>query len=160
MSTTTSKKPRGSYTPHACAQCRARKRKCDGVEPACGFCLKRGDEVSSSILAAIGTAPIIGVDHTGVQCMWGSQSVKKPASKQLVESLKNRIEALEKENQLLRADIAQCTCPTRRHVDSSDETLTDANDDMSDDTPDSNSSDGIEELCAPTKRLVVCVFPE
>ncbi|KAK7042467.1 Zn(2)-C6 fungal-type domain-containing protein [Favolaschia claudopus] len=35
---------RGSYTMHACAVCRAKKAKCDGIKPVCGYCSLSGRE--------------------------------------------------------------------------------------------------------------------
>lgn len=91
--------------------------------------------------------------------MWGSELPKKPASKQLVDSLKNRIEALAKENEVLRLALSRCNCLGREHLDSNNETSAETYDDQSNESRSRpNSPDDLEELCAPTKNLVASAF--
>jgi hypothetical protein len=156
-----SKKSRGpgSYTPQACSPCRARKRKCDGIEPTCGFCQKRGDEVSESRFST-GATRVTYILNEYLQCVWGPQPVKKPASKQLLESLKNRVQALEQENRDLREELSKCTCPRLCRTYSYD-SYSDFGTDQPELLTDTHSTTGdsvspdVEELCAATKRLVV-----
>ncbi|KAL4877987.1 fungal-specific transcription factor domain-containing protein [Aspergillus karnatakaensis] len=59
----------------ACDECRARKVRCDGVQPVCGPCAKRQD--------------------TGVQCKYTGEPEKKRAAQDYIASLESRIKHLE-----------------------------------------------------------------
>ncbi|KAF8747472.1 nitrogen assimilation transcription factor, partial [Rhizoctonia solani] len=72
-------KRRAPYTTIACNNCRRRRCKCDGLHPACGAC--------------------------SFYCNWGQEDAsQRPATKQLVESLRIRIRELELEVARLRAE--------------------------------------------------------
>ncbi|KAL5001359.1 fungal-specific transcription factor domain-containing protein [Aspergillus recurvatus] len=59
----------------ACDECRARKVRCDGVQPTCGPCEKRADR--------------------GIKCKYTSEPEKKKAAQDYIASLENRIKHLE-----------------------------------------------------------------
>lgn len=81
-STSTSPKKRTPYTTKACNSCRRRRCKCDGVHPVCGTCSFYGHE-----------------------CTWSQEEdARRPATKQLVESLRMRIRELETENAELKIE--------------------------------------------------------
>ncbi|KAF8597622.1 hypothetical protein BDV93DRAFT_527295 [Ceratobasidium sp. AG-I] len=68
-------KRRRQYASRACNGCRRRRCKCDGVQPTCGTCA-----------------------HTGHECSWSLEGdARRPATKQLVESLRVKIHVLEAE---------------------------------------------------------------
>ncbi|KAH7338291.1 hypothetical protein B0J17DRAFT_661857 [Rhizoctonia solani] len=79
-SPTTASKRRAPYTSIACNTCRRRRCKCDGTHPTCGTCSFYGHE-----------------------CRWNQEdSSQRPATKQLVQSLRMRIRELESEINQLR----------------------------------------------------------
>ncbi|KAJ0426889.1 C6 transcription factor [Aspergillus carlsbadensis] len=59
----------------ACDECRARKVRCDGIQPVCGPCAKR--------------------EEYGVHCSYTGEPEKKRAQKNYITSLENRIKHLE-----------------------------------------------------------------
>ncbi|KAL4899620.1 hypothetical protein BDW74DRAFT_189000 [Aspergillus multicolor] len=59
----------------ACDECRVRKVRCDGVQPACGPCMKRADR--------------------GARCRYTGEPEKKRAAESYITSLENRIKDLE-----------------------------------------------------------------
>ncbi|CUA67559.1 Nitrogen assimilation transcription factor nirA [Aspergillus nidulans FGSC A4] [Rhizoctonia solani] len=67
---------RRQYVSQACNSCRRRRCKCDGVQPQCGPCSSSGHE-----------------------CTWGAEAEEsgRPATKQLVESLRVKVQHLESE---------------------------------------------------------------
>ncbi|KAG8794387.1 hypothetical protein FRC12_024714 [Ceratobasidium sp. 428] len=70
---------RRRYAVRACNGCRRRRCKCDGVQPVCGTC--------------------------AATCTWSSEGdARRPATKQLVESLRIKIQVLEAEVARLRGD--------------------------------------------------------
>ncbi|KAL0945802.1 hypothetical protein HGRIS_012089 [Hohenbuehelia grisea] len=90
----TTRNPRGSYTPVALIEnspdaddghSRPRKTKCDGARPTCGSCASSGHE-----------------------CTWGAETAKKPSTKQYVESLKKRANALQQYASYLESKLDQC----------------------------------------------------
>ncbi|KAL3484417.1 fungal-specific transcription factor domain-containing protein [Aspergillus germanicus] len=64
----------------ACDECRARKVRCDGVQPVCGPCAKR--------------------EEYGVRCYYTGEPEKKRAVKNYITSLENRIKHLESPSQV------------------------------------------------------------
>lgn len=68
-------KKRAQYTIRACNGCRRRRCKCDGVQPTCGTCAFYGHECSWSV----------------------DNDTSRPPTKQLVESLRVKIQVLEAE---------------------------------------------------------------
>ncbi|KAG9090104.1 hypothetical protein FS749_000812 [Ceratobasidium sp. UAMH 11750] len=73
-------KRRGQYSSRACIGCRRRRCKCDGVQPTCGTCASYGRE-----------------------CEWSSETdARRPVTKQLVESLRAKIQSLEAELEQLK----------------------------------------------------------
>ncbi|QRV82125.1 Fungal specific transcription factor domain [Ceratobasidium sp. AG-Ba] len=76
-----SSKKRGHYATRACNGCRRRRCKCDGVHPTCGTCT-------------------FYVGH----CTWSREDdARRPATKQLVETLRTKIQVLEAEVARLQA---------------------------------------------------------
>ncbi|KAG8791128.1 hypothetical protein FRC12_010113 [Ceratobasidium sp. 428] len=76
-----SSKRRGQYSSRACNGCRRRRCKCDGVQPTCGACSLYGRE-----------------------CDWsGETDARRPVTKQLVDSLRAKIQLLESTVEQLRA---------------------------------------------------------
>ncbi|QRV89881.1 Fungal specific transcription factor domain [Ceratobasidium sp. AG-Ba] len=74
-------KRRGHHATKACNGCRRRRCRCDGVHPVCGTCSFYGHE-----------------------CTWSQEEdARRPATKQLVESLRVRIRELETELSQTRA---------------------------------------------------------
>ncbi|KAG9095508.1 hypothetical protein FS749_010316 [Ceratobasidium sp. UAMH 11750] len=74
-------KKRGQYATRACNGCRRRRCKCDGVHPTCGTCTFYGHE-----------------------CSWSREDdARRPATKQLVETLRTKIQVLEAEVARLQA---------------------------------------------------------
>ncbi|KAG8696341.1 hypothetical protein FRC09_008570, partial [Ceratobasidium sp. 395] len=74
-------KRRGQYIARACNGCRRRRSKCDGVHPVCGACA-----------------------HYNRECEWtGVSDARRPATKQLVDSLRVKIQLLEAEIEQLRS---------------------------------------------------------
>ncbi|KDN47830.1 hypothetical protein RSAG8_03250, partial [Rhizoctonia solani AG-8 WAC10335] len=74
-------KRRAHHATKACNSCRRRRCKCDGVHPICGTCTFYGHE-----------------------CTWSQEEdARRPATKQLVESLRVRIRELESELSQIRA---------------------------------------------------------
>ncbi|KAL2809432.1 putative C6 transcription factor [Aspergillus granulosus] len=71
----TSRRPKRRKIAVACDECRARKVRCDGIQPVCGPCAKR-------------------VEH-GVRCNYTGEPEKKRAVKNYITSLENRIKDLE-----------------------------------------------------------------
>ncbi|KAH7338366.1 hypothetical protein B0J17DRAFT_421242 [Rhizoctonia solani] len=71
---------RGQYVSRACSECRRRRCKCDGGQPACGTCVFYGRECSWSV----------------------DNDARRPATKQLVESLHAKIQMLEAELEQLK----------------------------------------------------------
>ncbi|KAL2820921.1 fungal-specific transcription factor domain-containing protein [Aspergillus cavernicola] len=59
----------------ACDECRARKVRCDGIQPVCGPCSKRAD--------------------SGVQCRYTGEPEKKRAVRNYISSLESRIKHLD-----------------------------------------------------------------
>jgi len=83
MSSSTPSKRRGHHATKACNGCRRRRCKCDGVHPICGTCSFYGHE-----------------------CTWSQEEdARRPATKQLVESLRVRIRELEGEVNKLRGQL-------------------------------------------------------
>ncbi|KAK6974960.1 Zn(2)-C6 fungal-type domain-containing protein [Favolaschia claudopus] len=82
---------RGSYTMHACAVCRAKKAKCDGMKPVCGYCSTSGREN---------------------ECSWGKED--KPPRRARTEAhftaLKKRVDDLELYVDILEGILAKCVC--------------------------------------------------
>ncbi|CUA70896.1 Nitrogen assimilation transcription factor nirA [Aspergillus nidulans FGSC A4] [Rhizoctonia solani] len=77
-------KRRAHHATKACNSCRRRRCKCDGVHPICGTCTFYGHE-----------------------CTWSQEEdARRPATKQLVESLRVRIRELESELSQLRVTSA------------------------------------------------------
>ncbi|KAG8789510.1 hypothetical protein FRC12_013469 [Ceratobasidium sp. 428] len=71
-------KRRGQYSSRACNGCRRRRCKCDGVQPTCGTC--------------------------SLYCDWsGEVDARRPVTKQLVDSLRAKIQLLESTVEQLRA---------------------------------------------------------
>ncbi|KAF7967505.1 hypothetical protein HWV62_41412 [Athelia sp. TMB] len=137
-------KTRGARRPYvhqACNFCRMRKTRCDGTRPVCTPC-----------------------NSSGHECTWGSESAKRPSTKSYVESLKNRIEALEGYVKVLEKKVTHCTQVHGGADDGfvlkSDLALSptlsfsppiDDNDEM-ESLVDSELD---EDICAPTKHLVL-----
>ncbi|RDW76781.1 transcription factor domain-containing protein [Aspergillus mulundensis] len=71
----TSQRPKRRKIAVACDECRVRKVRCDGVQPACGPCSKRVDK--------------------GAQCRYTGEPEKKRAAENYITTLENRIKALE-----------------------------------------------------------------
>ena len=99
------------------------------------------------------------------QCTWGSESAKRPSTKSYVESLKNRIEALETYTKVLEKKLAQCATahgglgddffPKIEETESPTLALSPQFDE--DDMESLMESELDEDICAPTKHLVVCI---
>ncbi|KAL4814443.1 fungal-specific transcription factor domain-containing protein [Aspergillus spinulosporus] len=70
-----SRRPKRRKIAVACDECRARKVRCDGIQPVCGPCAKRADK--------------------GAQCKYTSEPEKKRAAQDYIASLENRIRHLE-----------------------------------------------------------------
>ncbi|KAL4757724.1 transcription factor domain-containing protein [Aspergillus foveolatus] len=70
-----SRRPKRRKIAVACDECRARKVRCDGVQPVCGPCARRADR--------------------GSQCKYTSEPEKKRAAQDYIASLENRIRHLE-----------------------------------------------------------------
>ncbi|KAL5051329.1 hypothetical protein BDW71DRAFT_214261 [Aspergillus fruticulosus] len=70
-----SRRPKRRKIAVACDECRARKVRCDGVQPTCGPCAKRADR--------------------GIQCKYSGEAEKKKAAQDYIASLENRIKHLE-----------------------------------------------------------------
>ncbi|KAK7042484.1 Zn(2)-C6 fungal-type domain-containing protein [Favolaschia claudopus] len=88
----TSGRARRPYTTQACTVCRAKKSKCDGVKPICGFC------------AASGRAG---------ECLWGRDvNAKKPRTEAHFEALTKRAEALQAYIERLEKMLSKCVCQT------------------------------------------------
>ncbi|KAJ1308056.1 hypothetical protein OPQ81_002123 [Rhizoctonia solani] len=90
-------KRRAHHATKACNSCRRRRCRCDGVHPICGTCTFYGHE-----------------------CTWSQEEdARRPATKQLVESLRVRIRELESELSQLRATSANAETPRMSMVPSS-----------------------------------------
>lgn len=84
-------KRRGQYASRACNGCRRRRCKCDGAQPTCGTC-----------------------GFYGRECSWSLESdARRPVTKQLVESLRVKIQLLEAEVAQLKATTDQATAIPR-----------------------------------------------
>ncbi|KAJ6510854.1 fungal-specific transcription factor domain-containing protein [Mycena sanguinolenta] len=82
-------KGRGPYSTQACAICRSKKSKCDGVKPVCGSCQAAG---------------------RGDECSWGREIAPKPPKKAHFEALQKRVDSLQAYVELLEARLAKCIC--------------------------------------------------
>ncbi|KAJ7288486.1 hypothetical protein C8J57DRAFT_1280412 [Mycena rebaudengoi] len=81
---------RGRYVSLACNICRARKTKCDGVQPSCGSCISSG---------------------RGEECSWGRDtSHRKPRTEAHFEALRKRSDALQAYVTVLEGMLAKCVC--------------------------------------------------
>jgi hypothetical protein len=137
---TTARAARRPYVHQACNFCRMRKTKCNGIKPICGPC-----------------------ETSGHECTWGSESAKRPSTKSYVESLKNRIEALETYTKVLEKKLAQCTTthgglgddPFPKPEMANSPTLAFSPQFDDDDMESLLESELDEDICAPTKHLVV-----
>ncbi|ELU37309.1 fungal zn(2)-Cys(6) binuclear cluster domain-containing protein [Rhizoctonia solani AG-1 IA] len=94
-------KRRAHHATKACNSCRRRRCKCDGVHPVCGTCTfyvriwPRGNANVAWPRQFENTNP--------TQCTWSQEEdARRPATKQLVESLRVRIRELEAEVAQLR----------------------------------------------------------
>ncbi|KAL3463887.1 fungal-specific transcription factor domain-containing protein [Aspergillus heterothallicus] len=76
----TTRRPKRRKIAVACDECRARKVRCDGIQPVCGPCAKR-------------------VEY-GVRCTYTGEPEKKRAVKNYITSLENRIKHLEGPDQV------------------------------------------------------------
>ncbi|KAL3452764.1 fungal-specific transcription factor domain-containing protein [Aspergillus insuetus] len=76
----TTRRPKRRKIAVACDECRARKVRCDGVQPVCGPCAKR--------------------EEYGVRCYYTGEPEKKRAVKNYITSLENRIKHLESPSQV------------------------------------------------------------
>ncbi|KAJ7683915.1 fungal-specific transcription factor domain-containing protein [Mycena olivaceomarginata] len=84
-------KVRGPYTTQACTVCRAKKAKCDGAKPVCGYCAAsaRDDE-----------------------CSWGKDDKprQKTRTEAHFEALRKRVDSLQAYVDLLEGILAKCVC--------------------------------------------------
>ncbi|KAF7369302.1 Zn(2)-C6 fungal-type domain-containing protein [Mycena venus] len=81
---------RGPYSTQACAICRAKKSKCDGVKPVCGSC---------------------GATGRDSQCSWGRDTDSwKTRTESHFEALRKRTESLQVYVNLLEGILANCVC--------------------------------------------------
>ncbi|KAF7364184.1 Zn(2)-C6 fungal-type domain-containing protein [Mycena sanguinolenta] len=81
-----SRKP---YAVQACAICRAKKSKCDGVKPVCGSCAASGRDV---------------------ECSWAQDVAPKKLTPAHFEALRKRADSLQAYVDLLEERLAKCTC--------------------------------------------------
>ncbi|KAF7360474.1 Zn(2)-C6 fungal-type domain-containing protein [Mycena venus] len=81
-------KSRGPYATQACTICRARKSKCDGVKPVCGYCAASGKDD---------------------KCSWGKDTGRKYTDAHF-EALQKRADSLQAYVDRLEAMLARCVC--------------------------------------------------
>ncbi|KAJ7178059.1 hypothetical protein C8R46DRAFT_988118 [Mycena filopes] len=83
-------KSRGRYASEACAFCRTKKSKCDGVKPVCGPCSASGRDD---------------------ECAWGKDAaVRKPRTAASFEALRKRVDSLQAYVDLLEGLLRKCVC--------------------------------------------------
>ncbi|KAJ6588295.1 fungal-specific transcription factor domain-containing protein [Mycena capillaripes] len=81
---------RGPYATQACAICRAKKSKCDGVKPVCGSCAASGRDD---------------------ECSWGRDTApRKPRTEAHFEALRKRADSLQAYVDRLEAILGKCVC--------------------------------------------------
>ncbi|KAJ7721044.1 hypothetical protein B0H16DRAFT_379677 [Mycena metata] len=86
----TSGKVRKPYAPQACTTCRAKKSKCDGVQPVCGSCEASG---------------------RSQECAWGKDTApRKPRTEAHFDALRKRVDSLQAYVNLMEALLAKCVC--------------------------------------------------
>ncbi|KAJ6449074.1 hypothetical protein C8R45DRAFT_1045400 [Mycena sanguinolenta] len=81
-----SRKP---YAVQACAICRAKKSRCDGVKPVCGPC---------------------GASGRDVECSWAQDVAPKKLTPAHFEALRKRADSLQAYVDLLEERLTKCTC--------------------------------------------------
>ncbi|KAJ7253019.1 fungal-specific transcription factor domain-containing protein [Mycena haematopus] len=83
-------KTRGPYATQACAICRSKKSKCDGVKPVCGSCAASGRDE---------------------ECSWGRDTApRKPRTEAHFEALRKRADALQAYVERLEGMLVKCIC--------------------------------------------------
>ncbi|KAJ7672552.1 fungal-specific transcription factor domain-containing protein [Mycena polygramma] len=134
----THRKGRGPYATQACAICRAKKSKCDGVKPVCGTCAASGRDD---------------------ECSWGRDTApRKPRTEAHFEALRKRTDSLQAYVDRLEGILGKCVCqdvsshlqyrppqlggsPSSKEGGDSDTDLLDSDEEIS------------QELTLPTQRL-------
>ncbi|KAJ7507159.1 hypothetical protein B0H11DRAFT_193192 [Mycena galericulata] len=81
---------RKPYAAQACTVCRAKKTKCDGAKPVCGYCATSGRDK---------------------ECLWGRGfAARKPRTEAHFEALRKRADSLQAYCDLLEEMLGKCTC--------------------------------------------------
>ncbi|KAK7042501.1 Zn(2)-C6 fungal-type domain-containing protein [Favolaschia claudopus] len=80
---------RGPYATQACIVCRAKKSKCDGVQPECGPCVASG---------------------RSDECAWGRDKKSRVSRVESYANLRKRADSLHARVLLLQSLLEKCTC--------------------------------------------------
>ncbi|KAF8132175.1 hypothetical protein K438DRAFT_829927 [Mycena galopus ATCC 62051] len=126
---------RGPYSARACAVCRSRKSKCDGVKPVCGPCLDSGRDDA---------------------CSWTKEITPKARRTEAhFEALRKRVDSLQSYANVLEGRLARCTCQNvSSHLQFRPQQLFEESGDEESDMDALDSDEEItQELTVPTERL-------
>ncbi|KAJ6462423.1 hypothetical protein C8R45DRAFT_1026755 [Mycena sanguinolenta] len=126
-----SRKP---YAVQACAICRAKKSKCDGVKPVCSSCAASGRDV---------------------ECSWAQDVAPKKLTPAHFEALRKRADSLQAYVDLLEERLAKCTCQdTSSHLQFRPQRPDDQNGEEGGDSGSLDSEEEItQDLTVHTQRL-------
>ncbi|KAJ7130300.1 hypothetical protein C8R44DRAFT_775288 [Mycena epipterygia] len=126
---------RGPYSTQACAICRVKKSKCDGVKPVCGSCVATG---------------------RNNECSWGRNTdSRKPRTEAHFEALRKRADSLQAYADFLEGMLEKCVCQdVSSHLQfRPQEELENQSGKEGDDSDDNSDEEITQELTVPTQCL-------